>query len=266
MPLNWSLELGKYAYLLKKLKVVSHHSKREQSFLLGMLLSTILPFRLGETFGRISRFSKLRESLKVAVATIYGSILLNFVLLFGAATAFYIFPNLISEYTNKLDFPFQFSWLYYLIPVLLLFGLLVYLKNKNIWFNAAKSLLNTLDLSVFINALLLSILRYAVFVFQFVCILLIANHEAEVSNLIGLTAIYFGLLTIAPALTISKVGIREALAFMVFAPLNIGFEAAISSSLLWLINLLLPSLLAFIYFIGLNISSFRILKFYARRK
>jgi hypothetical protein len=111
----------------------------------------------------------------------------------------------------------------------------------------------TYNWSQLLVTLIISILRYAVFSFQFY-ILLLAVGMVDLSLFSGLSIIssIFLLNTIRPSIALLEIGIRGSVALFIFG-LYFGFdnghEEAIftASTLIWLINIIIPALIGLIF-------------------
>jgi hypothetical protein len=106
--------------------------------------------------------------------------------------------------------------------------------------------LRSFPLHLLLNALLLSALRYAVYVFQFVLLLSVAIPSLSLAQAFAGVAVSYLLVTVIPTFSFTEILVRGSVAGAVFSGisgLHLEFEDAFYVAiLLWLINVALPSL------------------------
>jgi len=259
MLANWSMESIKWRILVSPLEKISFwHSFK--GVLIGLTTSIFTPNRTGEYFGRIWVLSQKR--VQGIFATITGSIAqLLITLTAGIFSLFYFIP--ISS--GKLVFFTKNKGLILSIAIGLAIILLVFLftlpflSGKLKRFRKLHYFLDFLKQykpSNILSILLLSILRYSIFVFQFFLLIFIFDiHLGFEIVFMSLALIYF-MMAFIPSFTLAEIGIRGSLAitiFSIFVPNTMGVFFAISS--LWIINIAIPSIVGSFLLIKLNISN-----------
>jgi hypothetical protein len=94
------------------------------------------------------------------------------------------------------------------------------------------------------NILLLSLLRYIVFVFQYYLVLKAFGVYLSDIYAILLIPVCFMVASFIPTILISEIGIRGSVALFVFGTIsNMDIQIILASMVLWLINIALPILL-----------------------
>ncbi len=259
MPINWSLEAIKWKYLLKIKEKISFWLSMK-AVLVGTTISAVSPNRTGDYFARVFVLKKTRfwEGVLVTLVGSFAQTLTT--LLFGSIAFFSLFSHKLVELAYITEFQL------YLIKILFLFGIIfsiiiyfrISLLGKFIpskW-RKTKQYINILtrfsfkELSI---ALAFSTFRYTIYSLQFYLLLLASGIE----NLplfigFGLTSSIFLLNTIRPSIALLEIGIRTSIAIFVFS-LYFGFDSNIdngvfaASTLIWLINIILPALIGLLF-------------------
>lgn len=104
------------------------------------------------------------------------------------------------------------------------------------------------------NILLLSFLRYIVFVAQYLLLLQLFNVNANWLYLCSLTAVKFLFLAVIPTIPVAELGVRGEISKQLFGlisanTLGIIFTAAI----IWLINRVIPAFAGTIFILGIKL-------------
>ncbi len=97
---------------------------------------------------------------------------------------------------------------------------------------------------------LLSLVRYAVFVVQFILIIKLFYAGSLTPQLLASIFVYFLLTTALPMFSVIEAAVRAAIALLVFTGLNIPETTlVIAAVLLWIINIVVPSIIGYIIII-----------------
>ena len=100
-----------------------------------------------------------------------------------------------------------------------------------------------------------SFVRYLVFSFQFVLLMHVFNVQANYVYLFTGIYIYFLFTTIIPMFSIIEAAVRTAIALVVFSDLGLSNASlAVVAILLWLINIVFPSIVGYIILLRENLS------------
>ena len=218
MVLNWYLEAEKWRLsvpgenltLLAALNAV----------LGGLALNWLVPFTLGDAGARLANVRNRKHTVRAMV--INRMVMLSLTGCFGAVSVwFYLYGSLNDWMVWSLALS--------LFLIFLWFILVGYLKVK-----APK-------VQIIHRILILSILRYLVFSFQFYLLLRMFNPSLEA------LVIFFGIgwvflfRSVIPSL-FGNFGVREASAVVFFEPYVTHLESIIAACLcIWLINTVIPS-------------------------
>ncbi len=240
--LNWGIESFKWKVLLQKI-FFAKIKDTIQYVLTGVAIGFITPGRSGEFAGRMILMpNKIRlESILLSMIggitqTIPGIALGIF---FSTTASFHVISKTIDTTL--------------LIAALLILTVVYFFINEALAYPPVKSLLKSITIHpdstpTFQNSLLillLSFLRFAVYVIQYILILDITGITASES----IAPICWMLLlqSMSPAVAVLDLGIRGSIAFWVFTQFGMFSELVISTVfLIWFINLCVPALLGYL--------------------
>jgi len=261
VPVNWLIESVKWKLLIKKLETISL-SNAYKAVLTGISVSIFLPNRIGDYLGRVFILKKA-DRLQATLSTILGGLSqLLTTLLFGLLA-------LAIALSRFFDFSDSFSlWSYigivFAILIVVSAMLFIYLN-----FSTFSTIIKTISgkeypriqkySQVFswyhakelFHVLLLSMLRYLLFSFQFYLLLILFSVPISYLTAMILISIIYLMMTVIPTIAMTELGVRGSVSLYVFsyyfAPDGLWSEAmkqavVAASSLLWLINLALPAL------------------------
>jgi len=264
MAVNWLTETLKWQYLIAKIEKVSLRNSLI-AVLTGVTVSIFTPNRVGEYFGRAFL---LREAspVKAILLTIVGSMSQLLVTVFAGSVALLVFL--------PVYFPFSGTWnlamylgilagivtanvafvlFYFNVP--LLGSLSGWVEKKN-WDRISSYLkvLNEFSRRELLNVLMMSLLRYGVFGFQFFLVLMLFGIPVTpVQATMAIPVIYLALAAI-PTVALSELGVRGSVAIFVLGIITTGTLAGAAmpgglslaivsaTTLLWIINLAIPAL------------------------
>lgn len=252
MPLNWLIESKKWQLLISKFEVISVNNSFK-AVLSGLTTSIFTPNRVGEFVGRVM-FVSNKNRLKATFATIIGSysqVLIT--LLIGAFSVFFIKQGRIYFIDNNI----YLKWFFLLLS--LFFILLFFSMNKMMLiFNRMKykhlvnivSIISDYTFFDLLNVFLLSFVRYIVFYTQFY--LLFLFFEVDISFVDSFVAIgvFYLFLAFIPTFILSEPGVRISTSMIVFSFFVNDMSIIVYTvSLLWLINIVFPTLIGSLFFI-----------------
>lgn len=243
VPINWGLEFLKWFYTVKTIDPNVRTSQVTQSLLAGISTGFITPNRLGNFIGRMLYF-KGRKGALLILGTLYGN-LAQFIasLIFGVA-GFFLIGAVVFDIENQN---------YYSSIALIIGGIAAVLYviypllpiEKHRWFKRYLNVLAKFRVKarkIALPLLLLSLVRYIVFVLQF-CLLLIAFGASYSHGLIYGLYLHYLIVTLTPTLIFGKLVVRETIGLFVLGSFVFNPTVIIVASLfLWLINLGIPAL------------------------
>lgn len=244
VPLNWGIEIVKWKWILKDVQNLSW-LQSVKSVLCGVALSIVTPNGIGDYGGRMLGIeSKNRSQALFRNGFLsFSQLLVTFVsgllgLLVVKDQINFPLPSLIIDLISWLLIGAGF-WVYFQSKFRFKFVKSFLLKfNQHVSFEL--SLLDRLKI------LLLSLIRYIVFCSQFYLLLLCFKSDLGVYETFSSIAFVFLCSAIIPTGWFSSVVVRGGVSFFVFqSVLGAGEIGVVVSSLLWLINLLVPALIGF---------------------
>jgi uncharacterized membrane protein YwzB len=261
MIINWSIEALKWRLLIKKMQPISF-IEALKGVLSGVALGTFTPNRVGEFGGRIL-YLQNHQKVRGIVVTLIGSFGQIMVTLTTGLAASYIFIlkymniNLIKEHEGIL------LKLTLLTSIILLIGLflLVYFNLNLIDKLIARipylrklrkylTIVSTFGYLDLLKLLILSYIRFSVFAFQFYLLVRIFNIDVPFLPALVMICMIFFTQTIIPSFTITELGVRVKVSAFFFGYLiatNKSFGIEYASSVLWIINLIIPAIIGMIF-------------------
>jgi len=249
MFINWGLESMKWQYLVSHIQKLSF-TRTFSAVMAGVAVSSFTPNRVGEFAGRML-FLENKLDPRVVALTIIGSMSQLMITLIIGLPGLLIFLNrdyhgisILWEWIKIILYalPFIYIVVFYNLPVIFRWLKRRFATNKTIkHITNGASFLNRRGLG-FIS--LLSLIRYMIFGIQFMLVLLFFNVDISwVEGLIYIPVIFF-VQSVIPSFIIVEVGVRIAIAVAVLNFTNSPQNNIIaSSSLLWVINIMIPALL-----------------------
>lgn len=257
MILNWSLETVKWRILVHPIERLAFF-RSFKGIIIGLTVSIFTPNRTGEYFGRIWILSQKR--IQGIFATITGSIAQLSITLIAGIISLTFFTqeqekNIFLYYDN-----------YYLI-ILISIGLAIFIFT--ILFSMPqviqkithhKEILSFIDFIKYysskdiIKVLLLSAMRYFIFIIQFYILINVFDIELDFKRVFFLLALVYFAMVFIPSFTLAEIGIRGSLAiaiFSIFVLDTTGIFLAIS--LLWIINIALPAFVGSFFLLKLKL-------------
>lgn len=265
MLLNWALEALKWKLLIRKSENISFLRSLKAVFT-GVSVGTFTPNRIGEFLGR-SFLLDQSHPWKVFFMTMVGSFGQLLATIVCGAAGFLFFSFRYSGFSTGITYLdlliLFFAIVAVLLLVLLFFNISLVDELFGKWIRRrrpefAKYLhviaeYNTGDL---MKVLLLSFGRYAVFSFQMIVLLRFFQLPVPVFDTLIFTSVSYLVMAMIPSVALSEIGVRGSVNLYFFGYFwngTMGAEASLallsSSTLLWLINLVVPAILGtfFVY-------------------
>lgn len=254
IPVNWGIEAYKWKLITAPIQWVSYKTATKSVYA-GVCLGNLAPGRATEFLAKII-FFKIENRPKITVLHFVGGMFqLSITIIAG-------FVALMLELNN---FSGGNNWMTYTttsigILLLLLLALSIYKINSLLNFISKKiskqSQVEDFNYRFTVRSLIklfgFSAFRYAVFFTQFLLLIFIFNREIGFSIFPGI-ALFFLITTTIPMISILEAAIRAAVALVVFKDSGIGNSAlALSSVLIWLVNIIIPSIPGYIILLRQN--------------
>ena len=235
MPVNMAIETWKWRTLIP----MSWREAQRQVYY-SKLAGLITPWRLGEYPARGMLMSESQESgvkskevvAKVLAMGAIGSATMTMAIVIAGVVGLAFSPAVLAQVGG--------SYLYALMGVVIVLALALALAPKWLqqWFWQQDS--HSSESTLIWRSLGQSALRLACWCVQLILVLYALGAISIQPSVFSLSFIYYLLITITPNVPIAEVGVRGAWAMMLFGTVN----AALAGVVLWVINTLLPCLVA----------------------
>lgn len=256
---NWGIEARKWQLLIKPVQPMNFFTAFK-AVLCGVTLSLNTPNRIGEYGGRVlfvkdgGRLQAVSLSIAGSMAQLIITMLMGcggllFVLLNGAdigITPFWVkiflYGSLAATFITMIFF-FRLSWLIKMIDKL------PYSEK----FSKYISVLESFDAKILLRLLLLSAMRYIVFVLQYIFMLQLMQVEQNWWQGFWLVTLLFWIMAIIPSFAIAELGIRGKVSERLFfySTNTLGILAVTFG--IWFINLFIPALIGSLLILSIKI-------------
>jgi len=263
---NWLIEAKKWQFLVKKIERIPL-LRSLYAVLTGISVSVFTPNRMGEYFGRIFILEKANhwEGIFVTVIGSFSQLITTMICgTIGMAIFLPVYIDL-SPYLNGnaiLGILFTsivaiafFLMLYFNIS---LFSRILERISKRSWkkFRSYVKIFEKFSNKELITVILLSLVRYVVFNFQYYLLLRVLGVPLPFYDSFLLTSVMYFIMAIIPTITLTELGIRGMVSIAIFQYYfeskglftdSISVSVFTASSTLWLINIIIPALLGTIF-------------------
>lgn len=261
MPVNWLIEAIKWRVIAKEYAPIS--TRRALSGVLaGNFFSIMTPMRIGDYFGRMIPVGP-DQNLKTSIATFISSFAQNIVILgFGLTSLIWylIIHDVISEPISwvlgsiSAVIIIAFTYLYFFQKWLV--G--IFKKSRIKWLvklSKGADFLLTIKKSSLTNVLVLSTLRYVIYICQYILLMRLFGIELSFSLLFLSIALIFLLKTGIPLPALFGVLANGEFALQIIGGFGENELSILSATLLlWIINLIIPALGGMYVVLKTNIS------------
>jgi hypothetical protein len=245
MFINWGTESLKWMLGAGVISAISY-TRAFLSVLAGLAVSMAGPNRTGEFIGRITvlpkekrtagAFVSIQISLAQTIVTIMAG-LAAWLLTDSQHLPFRTSPGAITlvlflVLVISLVAYFRFAWLYKVLQG----------RPFARWFRNAELQTIRVKNSLLIYNLILSVLRYAVFITQFVIAFRIFGLPLSVSELYLSSAVIYLLMAAVPSFALAELGVRGTLSVFVMGLYSADSGPVIAAStLIWILNIAIPA-------------------------
>lgn len=247
MGFNWCLEAIKWRLMIAKIERIPFLTAFK-AIVSGITVSLFTPNRVGEYGGRVF-YLKPEDRVQGVFITMLSSMSQLLITLVTGLLSLIVFIQNNHLLNLYLYYSVAFMALALLLA-LLFFYFNIYLLNifllKIRWLRKIEKYIHVLmrfgprDLC---KVLLLSLLRYAVFTFQYFLLLqLFQVHVPLLEGVVGIS-LSFLVMSLIPTFTLTEIGIRGSVCAYFLGFLSRNSLGILSASFsLWLVNLALPAL------------------------
>lgn len=248
---NWIFEILKWNHLVSSVISISFKNAAEQS-LAALTASLLTPNRIGE-YGAKAIYYPSTIRKKIMLLNLVGNMLqMGTTIIFGIIGLLFF----INNYPLKLEYT-KLALLFFFI---LIFSVGVYGLKKN-WFEIKGfsmekiyEFIKGIPFNIKSKAFIFSVVRYLIFSFQFYFLLQIFDVSITYFNgMMVITSIYF-ISSIIPSIFIFDVIIKGSVAVYLFSMVGVNdFTVLCVTTLMWLLNFVLPSVFGSYYVLNFNI-------------
>lgn len=244
LPVNWLLEVYKW-HLLQYSTLQLSFYQSWKNVMKGVSFGLIMPQQLGDALGKMEQ-STSKDRWDIGILSLFGGFVQSFMALIGGVVGVvFLFEN---ELGITLIAILIIGIAVFIGSIFYSVEILQFLKVK-FPFEFFTSLNFKVTKIIILKVVVLSLLRYLVFVAQFVLVLQLFTTSFDKMKVISAVMLtYFGK-TFIPALNVfGDLGIREFSALWSFSYTSIAApNVFLCSMLVWILNILLPMLLGVYY-------------------
>lgn len=256
MPVNWFLESFKWKKLVQVVQQPFILLDAVRAVLIGVFFGFITPNRVGEFGGRLFKIAKGNKVNALNLSLVGGFAQFVITFLVGITCSFWLllayfdlnilFGNLLLLFIYLSTFIIYFNFKG-IIKRLLSFKKFQKFSDQYVFnFNLSQVFL--------LEILLLTFVRYAVYVFQYVLILYCLGAELNFLFLFKTISIMLLIQTIIPSFALIDIGIRgNVLLFLLSDYIDNQLIIVVSVLLVWILNLVLPAIIGYLNFINLKL-------------
>ena len=252
MFIQWFVEAQKWRFLLCKVQYLKFGQSIKAIFS-GLSVSFLTPNRTGEFLGRIIFIPKVNR-IKASIITFicnYSQLLTTITI--GLVSLFYL-PN----YFN-IDKHLDRNYYYIIIFFTLIISNILYFFTNKIYdfasiFSKKNKYLSQIEVfkiyskKELLIAYLYSMFRYIIFIIQYYIAFLTFEIHISLIDFVILKPISILLVTAIPTVSITDAGVRVSSALAIFELVDISTNIISATILIWLVNLVIPSLIGLLFF------------------
>lgn len=261
MLCNWGIEAVKWRILVAPIQRLTF-GQSFKAVLSGVSFSISTPNRIGEYLGRMLYLPEGKR-LRIIALTLVGSLGQLLVTLWAGCLAFFALRSRLtgSGLLHPLVYQFGLFGLLFVCAILTLFyfnvgGLEKWLESalrKASWLPLV-SALKEFGMQRLGHLLLLSVVRYAVFVAQYLLAFRLFSVTVSLLPAVGVMSLVFLALAVIPSVVLLEVGIRGEVSLKLIGLYSANSLGILLTSVtIWLINLVIPALAGSILILGIKL-------------
>jgi hypothetical protein len=264
MWVNWALETYKWQIALRPLQPIGFF-RAYKAVLAGTCIASFTPNRVGEYLGRMLFVDSGNKMLSVA-PSILCSMAQMLVTLIAGSAGLYIFSSLAFHFQAAWISPAFFKSAMILTAAAAITLGLVYFKfdplvrRINSWLKKNQknfSIPQDFRFSELTAILILSTIRYGVFVLQYFLLFSLFGIPLSGEQLFTGVSVMFVLMAVVPTLTfLTDLGFRWAAGIQIFQVFTLNTAGILAVSLgVWFINLIIPALVGSLLILRIKLFS-----------
>lgn len=237
---NWFFEIIKWQNLVKSIKKISLKEAFEQS-LGGHTASLITPNRIGDYGAKAMYYSGGLKG-KIILLNLWGNISQMTVTTVLGVIGFYLF---LQSYDVEINYYrlTRFVFVFIVIGTLSIFGIThKKFRIKGYGLCDITSFLKKIPNTIHTTTFSISIIRYAIFSYQFYFLLLIFGVQLEYFDAMIVICSMYLLASIIPTISFFDVVVKGSVAVFLFSFLGVNELTILSiTTTMWLLNFVIPS-------------------------
>ena len=261
MVLNWSIEAKKWQYSVASIYRITF-AQALKAILSGVSFSVTMPNRIGEYLGRIAYMPE-GNRLKTISVTLVGSISQLLVTVVSGTIGFVFLRNKLIQHQIISEIFYRFAVTGFLIAIIFL--TVIYFRISFIeklferWIKNSPYLyliesLRSFNVQLLLRLLLLSFLRYLVFLIQYYLLFSLFDIEFPVAIICGVVSVLFLILAVVPTIALVEVGLRGEVSLQLMGMFTTNtLGVGLASVSIWFINLVLPAIVGSVLFLGIKV-------------
>jgi len=260
---NWGIESVKWKLLVGSIRPIGYF-KAYKAVLSGVSFSVALPNRVGEYIGRML-YQPEGGRLKTISLAIVGSIA-QLIVTIGAGIIGLIIlkKDLLQAYPQfTIWYQFVLYGLIFLLALVAFFyfnvGTVIHFFSR--WLKTHHYLylveaLENFNVSFLAKIILLSSIRYCVFLLQYILLFHFFNVQVSAVHIIPIMGVVFLALTVIPSIALIEVGLRGEVSLRLMGLFSMNsLGIGLTSVTIWFINLIVPAIIGTLFLLNVKLLS-----------
>ncbi|MCB0449367.1 MAG: flippase-like domain-containing protein [Confluentibacter sp.] len=249
---NWFFEIVKWQQLVTPIQNISFKNALEQT--LGALTASLFtPNRIGEYGAKAMYFTKDYRKRILLITLIGNLIQMGVTVLFGCVGIYFFMKEfqVVLNVSNMLKI---------LIIGLIVIAIIVFFIRKTKWsikgfsFEKISTFIKNYPMNIMIYGLVLSLLRYSIFSFQFYYLLTLFGIEISYLQAMMLVTSMYLLASIIPSIFAFDMVVKGSVAVYLFGFMGVNAVTILSIvTLMWVFNFVIPSVFGSYFVLKFNL-------------
>ena len=258
---NWGIEARKWQLSVASIYRINF-LKAFKAVLSGVAFSVTMPNRIGEYLGRVL-YMPDGNRLKSISVTLVGSISQLYITILSGILGMIVLKKQLIQ--NGLTNEIVYRFILVGFVCVLLFLTVIYFRISVIEKFLEKKIqgsrylyliesLRTFNVQLLLRILLLSFLRYLVFLVQYFLMFSLFNIDQSFVVVWSVVSVLFLVLAIVPTIALVEIGLRGEISLRlmgIFTSNSLGIS--LTSVTIWFVNLVLPAVAGSILILGIKV-------------
>jgi len=261
MLINWGIEAWKWKLVISPIYPLTF-AAAYKAVLSGVAFSVTTPNRTGEYVGRILYLPEGSRLKTISVTVVSSISQLLITMLCGTIAAIALKKDLIAHgIISTIAYQFMLYGLIVLVAILALlyFRISGIVKIFRYWFQKSRHLYLVQALQEFTapllwQLLLLSLLRYSVFIVQYILLFRFFSVYVPISAIVYVMSLVFVTMAVIPTIALVEVGLRGQVSITLMGMFAAGsLGVGLTTVSVWFINLILPAIIGSVFILGVKV-------------